>query len=90
MRLAGNLGQVEPSAPEPEQVPLGAGAQQELRDPARLRPQAGQAAEDPRRAWTENGTIPIRFAISSITSHSSRASPAGGTTASVYWMKGVV
>ena len=41
-----------------------------------------------RPSLTGNGTIPIRFAISSITSHSSRASPAGGTTASVYWMNG--
>ena len=34
--------------------------------------------------------MPMRREIASIASHSWRASPAGSTTASVVWMKGVV
>ena len=41
-------------------------------------------------ASTLEGTTPMRSAISSITSHSWRASPRGSTTASVIWMNGVL
>ena len=48
----------------------------------------GRRAGAPRR--DAEGTTPIRFEISSIISHSWRASPAGSTTGSVMLMKGVV
>jgi hypothetical protein len=37
-----------------------------------------------------DGTIPSARANESMTSHSSRASPGGGTTASECWTNGVV
>ena len=74
----------------PNRSPLGPGAEQQVEQPLRRQPQARQPAEQPQRRDAVRRDRRSRCASSSTTSHSSRASPAGGTTASVYWMNGVV
>ena len=88
VRLGAELPQVQPAAAQAEAVTVGAEAQQQVDQPPRREPQA-EPADQSSGAGAE-GTMPIRLEISSMISHSWRASPDGSTTGSVIWMNGVV
>ena len=68
--------EAQAAAAQPEQVALRADAQQQVDQPPRRELRTRAVPSQPQRRSTLEGTTPIRAEISSMTSHSWRASPA--------------